>query len=270
MGLEARATQLGYRVVVAYDQNLRQCVETLLDYRMDGFIWQSDAPESRGLLTMLRDTRVPVVTMHGAPVMEGISGVDCDHAMGMRSAVAYLVGLGHRRIGMAYGGIAAAFEARLTGVRSGLAASQLVLSPADVHQIELGPDGSEDAFHGGRLLGKQFAQMRDRPTAMLMGNDELAMGFIRGVHDAGQRAPRDISVVGFDDIKVASYWEVPLTTVAQPRQKLGVTAMDLLVERIDSPGAAPRHVMLPTELVIRDSCSQAPVSGQAVLERRPS
>ncbi len=259
MGLAERASQLGYQLLVAYDRDMRQCVETLLDYRVDGVIWQTDAPESLELLEMLRATHVPVVTMHGSPLMEEVSSVDSDHVAGMRAAVKYLVGLGHRRVGVAFGGLATAFEARLAGVRSGLFEHGLSLSPADLHQVELGPNGSEDAFSGGNQLGKRFAQMKDRPTAMLMGNDELAMGFIRGFHDSGLRVPRDISIVGFDGIKAAPYWEVPLTTVAQARQQVGVMAMDLLVERIADPTAPPRHVMLPTELVIRASCGQAPV-----------
>lgn len=262
-GLEARAMKLGYRLVITYDVNLEECVETLLDYRMDGFVWQSDSPESPALLRKLRDTRVPVVTMHGAPVIEGVSGVDCDHEMGMRAAVAHLVGLGHRRIGMAYAGLSAAFTARLKGVRTGLAEHGLSLASSDLHEMQLlpldeGPDGREDALDKGAALGRRLARIKDRPTAMLMGNDELAMGFIRGFQSEGGSVPKDISVVGFDGIKIGSYWDVPLTTVVQPRQELGAVAMDLLVERIENAGAPARQVILPTEFMARASCGPPP------------
>jgi LacI family transcriptional regulator, repressor for deo operon, udp, cdd, tsx, nupC, and nupG len=100
--------------------------------------------------------------------------------------------------------------------------------------------------------------MKERPTAIFTANDEMAIGLIAGFHDHGVECPRDISVIGFDDITVAQNYAPALTTMRQPREELGRVATETLInilEGNDTPGE-PVHVVLPSELVVRQSTAR--------------
>ncbi len=95
--------------------------------------------------------------------------------------------------------------------------------------------------------------------AVFVASDVVALGAIGALRDAGRRVPDDISVVGFDDIPLAAYYDPPLTTVRLPASELGQAAGRALLERIADPTAAPSRTLLPTELIVR--ASTAPPSG---------
>jgi LacI family transcriptional regulator len=82
----------------------------------------------------------------------------------------------------------------------------------------------------------------------------MAFGCMRAIQEAGLRIPEDIAVVGFDDIPAAAITKPPLTTVRQPIQRTGSIAAEMLIDMIEHPDPQPRHIVLPTELVIRSSC----------------
>ena len=95
--------------------------------------------------------------------------------------------------------------------------------------------------------------------AVFVASDVVALGAIGALRDAGRRVPDDVSVVGFDDIPLAAYFDPPLTTVRLPASELGQAAGRALLERIADPTAAPSRTLLPTELIVR--ASTAPPSG---------
>ena len=96
-------------------------------------------------------------------------------------------------------------------------------------------------------------QQADRPTAIFACNDLMAIGAMRAIHEFGLRVPEDISVVGHDDIEMASYIQPALTTIAQPISKLADTAIQWLIERIEHPNMSPRRSILENRLVVRQS-----------------
>lgn len=98
-----------------------------------------------------------------------------------------------------------------------------------------------------------------RPTAIFACNDLMAIGALRAAHEAGLWAPSGLSIVGFDDIELASYTSPPLTTVAQPVRRIGTTAVDFLLELISGKRHEPRRVLLQPELRVRCS-SGAPTA----------
>jgi DNA-binding LacI/PurR family transcriptional regulator len=86
----------------------------------------------------------------------------------------------------------------------------------------------------------------------------MAFGALRALREAGTRVPKEVAVVGFDDLPQAAESEPPLTTMQQPIERAGVTAAETLLELVQKPGSAPRSILLPTELVIRKSCGGPP------------
>src|SRR5690606_26110803 len=109
----------------------------------------------------------------------------------------------------------------------------------------------------GRDAARAFLTLEDRPSAIFAANDEAAMGFISEISRAGLSAPRDVSVMGFDNIALSGAYVPPLTTVHQPRDRIGRAAMDLLLRLIArDPSAANAVVELPVHLVVRDSVAR--------------
>jgi DNA-binding LacI/PurR family transcriptional regulator len=107
----------------------------------------------------------------------------------------------------------------------------------------------ESGFEITRLLLNQ----PDPPTAFFVCNDMMAFGSLRAIVKAGCRAPEDISVVGFDDIELASFFNPTLTTVAQPKVEIGIRATQLLIERINQKSRSYQREVLPVRLIVRDS-----------------
>jgi LacI family transcriptional regulator len=173
--------------------------------------------------------------------------VTSDNAAGAAEAVRHLAGLGHRRIATITGprGNAPA-AARTEGYLRGLAAAGLA---ARDDFVVTGDFYRESGFVGMRRL----LARRDPPTAVFAASDEMAIGALLAARAAGLRVPADLAVVGFDDIEVASLVDPALTTVAQDKPRFGTAAAGALLGMIEH-AAAPEPVLLPTRLIVRDSC----------------
>jgi DNA-binding LacI/PurR family transcriptional regulator len=89
---------------------------------------------------------------------------------------------------------------------------------------------------------------------VFVASDAMAQGVLRALRENGVRVPKDIAVVGFDDMPFSAHTEPPLTTMRQPVHRLGITAAEILIDLIENPESGPRRIVLPTELVIRSSC----------------
>ena len=159
----------------------------------------------------------------------------------------YLLGLGHRRIGV-IGGAASHLTGnlRLDGFRAaleeaGIAPCEDLIVPGDF-TYRSGIEGAE------RLFGRS-----DPPTAVFALNDDIASGAITGAYRAQMRVPEDVTIVGFDDTANAAALWPPLTTVRQPIRQIARSAIDLLVRRVEDPAQARTHVCLDYEIVVRQS-----------------
>ena len=138
---------------------------------------------------------------------------------------------------------------RCAGFFAALAAAGLESSAS--HVVE--GDWSAPAGYTG--LQEMFARP-DPPTAVFAQNDGMAVGVLRAARDMGLLLPAQLSVIGVDDIPLASYFAPPLTTVRQDFAAIGREAANLLIEVIEEPQKPPRHLLLPAELVIRRSTSR--------------
>jgi LacI family transcriptional regulator len=111
---------------------------------------------------------------------------------------------------------------------------------------------------GGHRAFGEYLQREPRPTAVLAANDLTAIGFLLAAQDHGLQLPRDLSIVGLDDIDLASKVTPPLTTISLPRYEIGVLAMRMLLETIDNPARSNQQQEVATRLVVRKST--APVA----------
>ncbi|HVO42470.1 MAG TPA: LacI family DNA-binding transcriptional regulator [Aggregatilineales bacterium] len=182
---------------------------------------------------------------------ENEPSVTATNRRGALEAMRHLFALGHRRIGFITGRMdIACSHDRLQGYREGLAEIGL---PFDPELVREGDFTQPTGFQQAQVL----LQLQDRLTAIFASNDVMAFGVMDAVKAAGLTIGQDISIVGFDDIAMATHTYPPLTTVRQPLAAMGETALELLVTLLEGRTALTMRRELPTELVIRESTGLA-------------
>ena len=198
--------------------------------------------------------RVPVVVIAGTPGERAADVVAADNFSGSAAIVTHLIAdHGKRRLFHVDGPLDApdAIERRLA-LHHALRANpqcQLIGSAQGIFSVRSGEQAGED------LLARHRVAL---PDAVVCANDQMAIGVLRAFAAAGVRVPADVAVVGFDDIYPASLFDPPLTTVRQPMRMLGERACARLLDRIGDPMLRPEVKLLPTELVLRESCGCPP------------
>jgi LacI family transcriptional regulator len=181
------------------------------------------------------------------PIDEGIPAVSAAHWAGAKAATDHLLALGHRRIGLITGDRGwAATEGRVDGYNTALAAAGVMPTP------ELVVEG-DFMIESGRTAALRLLDLAEPPTAIFAANDNMAVGAIQAARARGLRVPEDLSIVGYDDSEQASIVTPALTTVRQPLEELGRTAVSLLTRVLDKQRVEALHVELATKLVVRDS-----------------
>ncbi|QMV42301.1 LacI family DNA-binding transcriptional regulator [Cohnella cholangitidis] len=177
--------------------------------------------------------------------------ISSDNEEAVQRVMQYLVGLQHRRISFISGNKESyANRFRLEGYRAGLAEAGL---PYRGDYVAEGDYTREAGYRGM----KELLALSDPPTAVVCCSDMSAIGAMEAITEAGLSVPGDISVVGFDDIELASYVRPALTTVRQDRITIGRKSIEMLDELINDAELAPPETIVPTELIVRDSCGPA-------------
>jgi len=208
-----------------------------------------------GFLTVNTELRhkvaLPVVSISAHARIPGVTNVVLDHDRAAKVALRHLYDLGHRRIAFMKGNrFISDSEARWNAILSIAKEIGVVVRPELCIHLERNSWSPDLGYPPVREL---LTRTRDF-TAIFAFNDTAAIGAIRAIEDVGLSCPRDISVIGFDDIIVAEYFSPRLTTVRQPLHQMGTTAAELLVKRIQTPDAAFQdEVWFEPELVVRES-----------------
>jgi DNA-binding LacI/PurR family transcriptional regulator len=181
-----------------------------------------------------------------------MSNLAVDYAMGITEAVRYLFELNHRKIAYLGGPNRLRSAAkRLEAFRNAHAQVLPGVEPFGIYEGDFKLDG-------GRRVGREILSgSGSLPTAIIIGNDMMALGVMEECRAAGVLIPRDISIIGFDDIAFASLASPPLTTVCLPRVELGRRAIDALLMTIDEPTHQGVEIHIPTYLVKRGSAALA-------------
>jgi len=247
------ASERGYSVLVATrigDDPNRWLADYLLSNRADGLLlfdgslgtFGLDSPDREGI-------DVPLVAAYDELPDPQYNSVLVDNRAAAARAVNHLIELGHRKIGhvMSPSRNRAASE-RLIGFQEAMQQAGLPINPAWLFQ------GNHN-LESGIAAAERMLPLGEKPTAVFCGNDEMAIGLIHRLRLNGIECPRDLSVIGFDDIAVARYAAPPLTTMHQPREEIGRMATGALIDIIEgtAPEGEPVHVMLRAELVVRES-----------------
>ncbi|WP_404710585.1 LacI family DNA-binding transcriptional regulator [Sphingomonas sp. MMS24-J13] len=253
-GVERVAREAGYAVILGetlQNPGQQDVYSMMLASReVDGIIFTSPiVPPSLAQAIAKQGGRAPIVNAFEHSADFGVSSVHIDDGGAAELAVTHLIELGHRRIG-AIPGVMEAMTSRdrLRGVRMAMTRHGL----ADELRIRHGDFTIESGLVAASAL------MADGVTGLFCFSDEMAIGALAAVRQAGLGCPSDISVIGFDGIRFGRYCDPPLTTIAQPAEDVGSRAARILLETIAGTQTELLDVILPHELVVRGSTGPAP------------
>src|SRR5512136_4247 len=197
------------------------------------------------------------IVMMGQLPGTGIPSVDVDNTGGARIATQHLISLGHRDIALITNAPLAytASADRLAGYRQTLEAAGIAYHEKFVRYGNFTPQSGFDAM-------SSLLALDPRPTAVFVASDTVALGALQAIRQHGMSVPEDLALVGFDDIPLAGFVAPPLTSVHLPAYGLGWGAADLLIRLIAGEEIRDPHVVLETELVVRESCGSGWVKEQ--------
>ena len=238
----------GYHVLVFMAsqsaRNIDTVIEEILDYRVDGIIAASVALSSR-LSEQCRAAGVPMVLFNRSQDDPRMSAVPSDNVAGGRKVAAFLAAGGHERIGYIAGWEGASTQRdREAGFRRGLAAAGAAL-----HARGAGNFRMEDARAAALRMFES-----DPPDAVFVANDHMALAVLDALRgELGLHVPRDVSVVGYDDVPASAWPAYDLTTVRQPANRMVAQTVEILLARIGDGAAPPRRVAIDGPLVLRGS-----------------
>ncbi|MFB9462659.1 LacI family DNA-binding transcriptional regulator [Streptomyces cinereospinus] len=232
--------------LVRTDAERQRFVEYARGGRVDGVLLMSVHADDP-LPDMLADAGLPTVLLGRRSGDERVTYVDADNTGGAREAVAHLLHGGRRAIATITGPLDMyVAQCRLRGYQEALERAGVGTGASWVAE----GDFTETS---GRRAMAEILRRHPAVDAVLAASDAMAAGALAVLRAAGRRVPEDVAVIGFDDFLLAQHAEPPLTTVRQPVEEIGRTMVRLLLEEMEQPEVAWRHVILRTRLVVRDS-----------------
>ena len=249
-GIEQAAFARGYNVILCNtDGNIhkeRLYLHLLADKQVDGVLLDTEAHDPQALRSYL-PAHLPVVLVDRDFADNPFDVVLADSLQGAQEAVAYLIGQGHRRIACMSGpqNLLSAAQRR-EGYSHTMNQAGLEIRPEWIYPGAFRPDV-------GRQGARQLLKLQPAPTAIFACNDMLAIGALRAATDLGLHVPDDFSVVGFDDVEMASFTSPTLTTIAQPKQEISRRAVERLIQKIGAPAEGGVRELVPTRLILRES-----------------
>jgi len=294
--VSAEARTLGYNIVLGHahaEATEAYALAAMLEARQcDAILLLGDMGDQPRLLDDLRDTHVPVVALWQGSELDLIPGVSVDNRSGIATAIAHLSALAHRRIAFVGGRLLGDIRERQDAYAEAMADLLGDVPPGYVQHVANTPGDGEAAL-------RALMRLSPRPTAIVASTDVLAIGILRGALVLGIRVPEELSVVGFDDIPMATFTVPALTTVRMPMAEMAAAAIALAVGATgrtvgDGAGDARRHDapdrphdresdggeivrrgralarLFRPELVVRQSTAACPVDTELAARHRPS
>jgi len=233
-------------------------VRRMIERRVEGVAVLTFGMEE-SLLDGLRFRKVPLVFVDVAPQSPRMSNIRINYLQGIRQAVQHLAALRHTRI---------AFVTGPLDLRSALVRKEAFEESMREISLEIGPQSIVEGDHtmeGGMKALIKLAALRPRPTAIMCSNDMTAIGVMREAYDCGISIPGDLSVVGFDDIRLSEFMTPPLTTIQMSQAEIARLAFRALKNEVDRevPSAGGTEYSLDTNLLLRKSTALVPRHGQS-------
>lgn len=252
-GIEETAHEQGYEVILINTNYCRQrerdCFQALVERRIEGLCFMSNYLDE-DKLAWLDERQIPyIIISRSITEREDVPFINIDNVRGGLDATRYLIGLGHTRIAMVAGDFQdkASSMDRITGYKEALQEAGLEFRPQYLKE------GDFTLAKGARLT-RELLSLPDPPTAIFAVSDMTAIGVIQTAIKAGYEIPQDLSVVGFDNLDIAGYYNPPITTIAQPINSLGQEAARILIKIIEEKTVNPKQILLPHRLLVRKSC----------------
>jgi LacI family transcriptional regulator len=259
--IESAAFERGYDVMLSntnYDpERTSHYIRRFIERKLAGVVVMTSELDAE-LIGELARREVSVVFLDlGEPGVH-MSNLRVNYESGIEEAISHLVSLGHTEISFIGGPAHLRSAARRREAFVASMRKQLPDARAEVYRGDFKLEG------GRRAACEMLDSPRERPTAVVAANDMMALGAMVEFRAAGLHIPRDVSIVGFDDIAFATLCEPPLTTVCLPRAELGRRAVEALMTAIERPDQQGVEINIPTYLVTRGSTAAARGGGDPV------
>ncbi len=252
-GVEDAANKNGFNVILCNTDDKLKKERTYLDIlkerRVDGLILGTAHIKDKSILE-LEKKKFPYILISRNIEKLSKNCIIIDDVKGGIMATEYLIKLGHRRIAHITGPL------KTRSALNRLKGYKLTLKEYEIeYKDELVGEG-DFRIKGGYQVMKRFLKLTEPPTAIFAANDLLALGAMQTIQKKNFHIPEDFSVIGFNDIKLASFIYPPLTTIRQPMLEMGASSVKMLIKIIEEGEFNQRKLMLKPELIIRESCKK--------------
>jgi DNA-binding LacI/PurR family transcriptional regulator len=251
--IEADAHAQGYEVVMANTdyraEQLVTSIRLMIGRRVAGLaaIVSEMAPE---LIEELDNSRIPTVFYDVGTPRANITKVRVNYRRGVDKTVEYLHSLGHQKLGfIAHHAVLGPINERMKAVTDAI---------SRYPELEVRTAADNDTLEGGRQATRGLLDSGFRPTALICVNDIMAVGALRELRERRIEVPRDMSVTGFDNVKLSEFCYPALTTVHIPRERIGHIICEVLLRRSNGSHAVEQEIVIDPELVVRDSTGRMP------------
>jgi LacI family transcriptional regulator len=253
--IEVAAFHLGYNVILCntdgdHDRE-KIYVDLLIKKQVDGIIFVAAGDKFDSLSSILKEN-IPVVLVDRLVPGADVDVVLSDNFNGGFVAANHLLNLGHKRIAFISG------PSNVTPSSERTKGYLQVMTDAGFSQGDTLVIPGNFRVDSGHKISCDLLSMKTPPTAIFCGNDLMAIGALRAAAQKRLHVPEDVSIIGFDDIELASYTTPTLTTVRQPISTMAENAVDLLIARTKDRNKAPELIKLQNELIVRDSTGYCP------------
>jgi LacI family transcriptional regulator len=258
---ETLAVEQNYEILLTstiHDpKRMELAVRRMIEGRVDGVAILTFGMEDE-LLEHLRFRNLPLVFVDVGPKAPRVSNIRVDYAHGIREAVQHLAAMRHERIGFVTGPLR---------LRSAVARRDAFEASMREIGLQVRPEFIVEGDHrleGGKLALQKLSQLREQPTALMCSNDMTAIGVMRQAFDLGIGVPQELSVIGFDDTRLADFMIPPLTTIQMSQAELATLAFNALLKEVkrDVPAPNGTEFLLKTQLILRSSTTFPPTNNQ--------
>ncbi len=256
--IEADAHARGYEVVMANTdyraEQLVNSVRLMIGRRVAGLAAIVSEMDP-ALIQELTESRIPVVFYDVGAPRKNITNIRVNYGRGIEKVVNYLHSLGHRRLGfIGHHAMLGPINERMKAVLDAV---------SRIPSLEVRTVADADTLEGGRQAARALLSSGYDPTALICVNDITAVGAMHELRERGLRVPQDISVTGFDNVKLSEFCYPALTTVHIPRERIGHIVCDALIPAAGKTGVADTEIVIEPEFMLRDSTG--PVRASAAL-----
>lgn len=253
-GVEDIAHQKKYNIMLCATEEDRSkekdYIENFITRKVDGIILVSTYLNKNDLL-QIKKQDIPVVLIGKNEELTGENLVYTDYKSAAGEAVRHMIEVGHRKIGMICGSRPKIENMdKLEGFQKTIMEEDLIYQPELVVE-------EENSIEGGYLGASKLLNLKERPEAIFITSDIMAIGAMEKIKRTGLKIPQDIAVVGFDNLKISGYIEPKLTTVAKPMYRMGLVAARLLFDLMEDESdedSEPQEILIQSKLKVRKSC----------------